>query len=248
MPSPAQKRILKAMVEYPGLRVAYWNYQTVWSTVYATGGARERDIVSQYGKPRGSTVRVLLSEGYIEPEEEGSPFHVLTDKGREEAEGYTEDELKSVRQGMKASYVIQQLIAERHSDESQWIAVRELRMGTGWKDWRADINVEQRIDLWCMHCWPSKDYLKVAYEVKVSRQDFKREIDNPEKRESYKLVADEFYFAMPAGLVSLEEVPEDAGLVEVHSDGLVQVVRKAPYEKAISPEWGFVASLARSLR
>lgn len=247
MPSPAQKRILKAMVEYPGLRIGWLRHQAVWITSYAKRSARERDIVGHFGKPRSSTVRVLESEGLVEAETESSPFYVLTDKGREEGQSYTDDELKSVRQGMTASYVIQQLLT-RHP-EAEWVTVRELRMGTGWRDKRhPDINVEQRIDLWCLNCWPSKDHLKVAYEVKVSRQDFKREIDNPEKREAYRMVCDQFYFATPAGLVTPKEVPPDAGLVEVHSDGLVQETIGAPFEKSIDPTWNFVSSVARSLR
>jgi hypothetical protein len=87
-----------------------------------------------------------------------------------------------------------------------------------------------RIDLFALRCWPSGvGHRRVAYEVKVSRSDFRSEVKKPEKRQHALGLTHEFYFACPAGLIKPREVPEECGLVYVHDDQPVpEVVLRAP--------------------
>lgn len=135
-----------------------------------------------------------------------------------------------------------------------WICVEELRLSSGFGN-------EGRIDLWCINPAPSSGCRATAYEVKVSRGDFRR--DSAFKQRGARLFADEFYYATPPGLVTKDEIPDWAGLVEVHSGGPipdhmhqryggrthywpeVRTIVQAPKMDKHAPSWGLVVSLLR---
>lgn len=65
------------------------------------------------------------------------------------------------------------------------------------------------IDLLAFNAWGGNGgprYGRVGYEVKVSRQDFRREVLTPSKRAREVAFCHEFYFAVPRGLLKPEEV------------------------------------------
>ena len=100
----------------------------------------------------------------------------------------------------------------------EWASFSELRDRTGFS------GRPRTIDFFALNTYPSKRFRTVAVEVKVSRSDFMREIDNPDKRETFESQASEFWFCCPAGLVKPDEVPEGCGLLETRGDGLVRRV------------------------
>jgi len=104
---------------------------------------------------------------------------------------------------------------------------------------------EKYIDLLVLYCHASKRYERAAYEVKVSRRDFNRELRKPLKRWVGMLFTNRFYFAAPEGLIKRSEVPDDCGLVEVDESGAAKVSIKAPWRESRQPTWPFVVSLAR---
>lgn len=130
-------------------------------------------------------------------------------------------------------------------DAREWAFFSELRVGTGYKMIRTGFNPEQRIDAWAINLFPSKKHLRVAYEVKISRADFKHELVNPEKRKTALRLSNQFYFAAPVGLVSVEEIPEECGLVEVKENGRLKWTKKAPICETDVPTWNFLCSIAR---
>lgn len=95
-----------------------------------------------------------------------------------------------------------------------------------------------------MNLWPSSQFRSIAYEIKVSRSDFMREMKDPSKRAHAENHAGECFFVAPNGLVRVDEVPEGWGLLECTSGGLRQV--KAATQRKIAP-WplSFMASIAR---
>lgn len=128
------------------------------------------------------------------------------------------------------------------------LAIDELRIGTGFgKD------AQQRIDFWAMVATPSGRFRRVAYEIKVSRSDFRKEIINPYKRRRALLLSNEFYFITPPGLVNDPAIlPVEAGLIEVSinpPDALFPVELKtivaAPWRDTPGPSWQFLAAVAR---
>lgn len=60
------------------------------------------------------------------------------------------------------------------------------------------------IDLLALNSWADADV--IGYEVKVSRGDLRRELLNPTKRAPAIERTTEFYFAMPANMLSQEEL------------------------------------------
>ena len=133
---------------------------------------------------------------------------------------------------------------------SRWVFFREVRMGTGfspgyYRTGRLRYPVDQRLDAWAMGSWPSGKFVRKAFEVKVGRSDFQREMKHPEKREAAFLVAEQFYFVTPEYMVDRGEVPEDCGLIWIKADGTVRTVVAAP-ERMVEPlDQRFMLSLLR---
>lgn len=125
------------------------------------------------------------------------------------------------------------LIAKRHSGRSQgdgtrWAVFYELRDGTGFTA------SGQALDVFAVDCWPSGNFTRVAYEIKVSRNDFLRELKNPNKRAFGMGISNEFWFAAPPGVAKPAEIPEGLGLLELRGSKLVAVVHA---KHRVAVEW-----------
>lgn len=105
----------------------------------------------------------------------------------------------------------------------------------------------RRCDFWTLHPHASQGYLARAYEIKVSRADFKR--DNAMKQRQARLFSDEFYYATPRGLIRPEELPDWAGLEEYdqEEDGTWRRAKviSAPRRDKDAPSWELVVSIMR---
>ena len=67
------------------------------------------------------------------------------------------------------------------------------------------------IDVAVFDLWPSKGLLRSAFEIKVSRSDFIRELQHPNK---YKWVLEafhEFWYVAPKDVIHVEELPINVG-------------------------------------
>lgn len=133
-------------------------------------------------------------------------------------------------QAVTANDVLDALIAD--CDDSM-IWASELALSTG----------ARRCDFWTIAPWQSKGYLATAYEIKVSRSDFRR--DTYEKQREARLFSDRFYYATTPGLLRTEEIPDWAGLVEIR-DGRKQIVVPAPLRDKDAPSWELIVSLLRN--
>lgn len=136
--------------------------------------------------------------------------------------------------------IIELLRISRHPNiKGEWATFTEVRNGTGWQQ------QDRYMDLFALSCWPSKGFRSVAYEVKVNRSDFMKELLDPTKRKFSEAVAMECWFATPTGLVTKDEVPEGWGLVTVSANGDIKTL-KMPTQRTPEP-WGmsFIASLLR---
>lgn len=80
------------------------------------------------------------------------------------------------------------------------------------------------IDVLALHTWQGKRpcFRRIAYEVKVSRSDFMREVRRPAKRAYALEVSHQYFFAMPVELATWAVggglVPEECGVVAVLDD------------------------------
>jgi hypothetical protein len=101
----------------------------------------------------------------------------------------------------------------------------------------------RRADFWKMEVGASKGFQATAYEIKISRADFRR--DNPVKQREARLYSDRFYYVAPAGLIRTDEVPDWAGLMEFGPKGLTTAIQ-APLRSKDAPSWELVVSLFRN--
>ncbi len=105
----------------------------------------------------------------------------------------------------------------------------------------------RRCDFWTLAPCQSKGYAATAYEIKVSRADYRR--DTPTKQREARLFSDRFYYATPPGLLKPDDVPDWAGLVEIFPDAerhaRKKIVVQAPLRDKDAPSWELVVSLLR---
>lgn len=151
-----------------------------------------------------------------------------------------------------------------HRSTSEWIFLRELRVGTGFHG-----NAAQRLDAFALNCLPHTSMRRVCYEVKISRADFLCELKQPLKRRTGLRYSNEFYFVTPAGLLNTSELPIECGLIEVgtfaeeersiahaQSGALVhfepnhgtycRVTVPASWRDTPGPTWQFLAGMLRN--
>ena len=159
-------------------------------------------------------------------------------------------------------------IVERamHASVSEWLFLRELRMGTG----RRNGGV-QRLDGFALNALPHTAMKRICYEVKTSRGDFLSELKNPLKRRIGMRYSNEFYFVTPAALVDAGEIPADCGLVEAGRATLPEwkslisrhagffnydpetraycmITIPAPWRDTPGPTWQLVAAMLQNQR
>lgn len=133
---------------------------------------------------------------------------------------------------------INRAISVKYSDP-QWRVWFEVSQSTGSFSGR-------RADAVVMNIWPSKGYQLNVFEVKVSRSDFRSEMNDLTKWRAVGKYADFFWLACPVGLVKADEAPEGWGLMELTKGGL-RVKKQAPARDDPAPiDRGFAASLLRS--
>lgn len=159
-------------------------------------------------------------------------------------------------------------IVERgmHASRAEWIFLRELRAGTGWRNGAA-----QRLDAFALNTLPHTGMKRVCYEVKVSRSDFLSELKNPLKRRVGMRYSNEFYFLTPPGLLNPIEVQPECGVVEAghaepsewkellrrqagffhydaDSKAFCLITIPAPWRDTPGPSWQLVAAMLRNQR
>lgn len=119
---------------------------------------------------------------------------------------------------------ILKLLLHRHIKD---IAVPECKHGQSWSGEKV-----KRFDLWAM----KKSYanpMTWIYEIKVSRQDFFK--DN--KWQSYLPYCTDFYFVAPYGIIDVNEVPEQSGLLLSSKNGTrLYCKKKAPHRDVVIPD------------
>lgn len=115
----------------------------------------------------------------------------------------------------------------------------------------------RRVDALAMHLWHSRGFALHAYEVKVSRSDWLREVKVPAKADEVCQHADYFHVVAPARCVRDDELPDGWGLIEVHGDGVerpwklrakakpAKLHRGQTRDRAL--DRGLVAAMARSI-
>ena len=101
----------------------------------------------------------------------------------------------------------------------------------------------RRCDFWALHPHPSKGHKAIAYEVKASRADFRKETHD--KQREARLFSDEFWYIAPSGVIPKDEVPDWAGLID-WSPSKFKVSVAAPTRSKDAPSWELIVSIIRN--
>lgn len=136
----------------------------------------------------------------------------------------------SVRQALKS-----------HFPHPEYGIVFELAAATGY-------GANRRLDAMVMSLWPSRGLYLTGVEIKVSRNDWRREKGNPAKAEELARFCHHFYIAAPDDVVPVHELPANWGLLEVDDAGKVRVAKVAATLAPIAPGYPFLAAVFRSIR
>ena len=140
---------------------------------------------------------------------------------------------------------IRDLLRTRYSDTQQWHLAFEVRNTTG-----AVMN-EAYGDAIAMNLWPSRGFAIHGFEIKVSRADWLRELEHPDKADKMAAHCDYWWLVAPRKIVHESELPLNWGFLAATEKRLT-TVRDARFLSARDHESnmyrGFAASLMRRSR
>lgn len=130
------------------------------------------------------------------------------------------------------------LIHKRHEGNA-WLVLEEIGNGTGY-------NVKRHADALAFGLWPSHAHAIHGFEVKVSREDVKKELRDPSKADAVGNYCDYWWLvvsdlAIIDGLV----VPDTWGIL-YPKNGVLRVDRNAPKREAKPVGRDFFAALMRN--
>lgn len=123
------------------------------------------------------------------------------------------------------SHSVVDLLRDRYAPPA-WAFLEQVANGTGFA-------ADRHVDAIAMGVWPSRGLELLGFEVKVSRNDWRRELRKPDKAEPIAERMDRFYVVAPADVVPRDEVPAAWGLLEVV--GGKKLIERKPAEK-LDPE------------
>ncbi len=106
-----------------------------------------------------------------------------------------------------------------HSARSEWLFLRELRVGTGHRN-----HSLQRLDAFALNCLPHLAMKRVCYELKVSRADFLCELRSPLKRRIGMRFSNEFSLSLPQECCLLMKFPPTAASFDLEHDAAIALL------------------------
>lgn len=109
-----------------------------------------------------------------------------------------------------------------------WAYFEEVRNGTGFAR-----KTTRTADALAMSLYPSRGLELHGVEVKVSRSDWQRELDDPEKAEEIGKYCDRWWLATGQKVVrDISEIPAAWGWLEVDAKGALKTRKEAPIRLA----------------
>lgn len=131
------------------------------------------------------------------------------------------------------------LLAERYA-APEWAFFPQVPNATGGAKSRT-------ADALAMNLWPSKGLHLYGFEIKVSRSDWQKEMQDPTKADAFARYCHCWCVVAPAGIVKVAELPPSWGLLEITSSGSLRS-RKAvePTEPREPISLPFLAGLLRA--
>lgn len=146
---------------------------------------------------------------------------------------------EKISDAKKTEIILKELMSKYERNGRSNVIFPELRLGSGYSD-----IAQRRIDMFMISS--EKGNYTTAFEIKVSRGDFLRDIKDEAKQRGARLYSSNFYYVAPKGMLNPEEIPMWAGLMEYDFESK-QFNKKivAPLQSRNTPSWSLVCSLVR---
>lgn len=109
------------------------------------------------------------------------------------------------------------LLRQKYLDSREWVVASEVQRTTGWSD--------RRYDFVALNCFASNNYKVEVVEIKVSKSDLRRELEEPEKHNVMFDDIDYYSLAAPAKIIDMSIIPPKWGVYAV-VDGKLVTKRK----------------------
>lgn len=139
---------------------------------------------------------------------------------------------------------IRGFIRDLHSDHRRYAVAEEVGLQTGYS--------HRRLDMMVLDCYESNGFRIDGYEIKVSRSDLRKELEDPEKHVAFFDVLDYFWLACPVGIVDLSIIPPKWGVMAFEQDGHRKILRRplALHDTTNDRDVprGFLASIVRAIQ
>jgi len=103
----------------------------------------------------------------------------------------------------------------------------------------------RRLDMVSIGCWGSNSLHTVGFEIKRSVSDWRKELEDPSKREPFVNEVNEFFYVAPWHIIDPKDVPEECGLLSIN-EGDELVRRKHPKQKQTTPSPAFMTALLKA--
>ncbi len=137
--------------------------------------------------------------------------------------------------------ILRQLLREKFAPPA-YAFFEEVKNQTGYQK-----RSERYADALALSLWPSRGIAMTGFELKMSRSDWKRELEDPSKAAEFMKYCTGWYVVAPEGIVERLELPATWGLIEVPKGGRKRLVIKVEAPKLTAEAWdsAFVAALLR---
>lgn len=104
----------------------------------------------------------------------------------------------------------------------------------------------RRCDALAMGLWESKGLHLHGHEIKVSRSDWRKELDDVTKAEPIEKFCHFWWIVAPKGIVKKDELPEQWGLMECSNGTALRVSKRATKQDTEPITYGFMAACLRA--
>lgn len=138
---------------------------------------------------------------------------------------------------------IRAALRARYSDARRYAIAEEVGLTTGYSP--------RRLDMIVLNCYESEVFRIDGIEIKTSKADLKRELENPSKHVAFFDVIDYYTLACPAGIADMNVIPPKWGVLQVYENGTTRY-RRRPIalhdDKPQDVPRGFLASITRAIQ
>ena len=135
--------------------------------------------------------------------------------------------------------MIDKAIHDRYQ-EPNWLLGFEVGNSTG-------AELKRHADAVAINQYPSRSFETIGMEVKISKGDLRRELEDADKCDELYKYVNEWYLVVPKGLTDGELIPPNWGIMEYHEkSGRLRIKQPAEWHDAVVDK-GFMIAFVRGL-